>query len=308
MGNYKKDFNKEEYATNKKKEMDELTKKLEQGIQDVFNDENYLNYLKFCARFPRYSLNNQILIMMQCPTATRCQSFTAWKKLGRTVKRGEVGIKIFAPAPYMLTKEIDKTDANGNVVKDSNGNAVKETTAVKICAFKPAYTFDVNQTEGKPLPEFQLNELTQDGCQYLIDALINTLPIPVNFEAIESGVKGYYHIEKDCIVVKEGMSEAQTLKTLTHEAAHSILHTKEQMAEKKKSRDQKECEAESVAYIVCNHFGVDTGDYSFGYLATWSSGKELPELKESLGTIRETAVALIDRIEKALDLKLDEAC
>lgn len=308
MGNYDKNFDKDEYAKNKKKEMDELTAKLEQGITDVFTSENYLQYLDFCSRFPKYSVNNQILIMLQRPDATLCQSFGAWKKAGRSIKKGETGIKIFAPAPFVIDREIEKTDAYGNVMKDSSGNPIKETAQVKVNAFKPVCTFDISQTEGEPLPEFKINELSQNGCQPLIDALMDASTIPVSFEDIESGAKGYYHIEDNRIAVKKGMSDAQTMKTLVHETAHSILHSKEVMTDVKKSKAQKECEAESVAYIVCNHFGVDTGEYSFSYLATWSTGKELPELKSSLNTIRETAMMLIDRIDNNLSKeKLDKA-
>ncbi len=286
----------------RKAEMEEMTTKLEQGVKDVFDEANYQEYLKFCARLPRYSVNNQILIMMQKPDATMCQSFTNWKEANRHVRKGEKGIRILAPAPYKMQKEQEKLDASGKAILDKDGEPMRETVEVTINAFKPVSTFDISQTEGEPVPTPGVDELTGsvEGYETLLAAIKDVVPVPISFEQIDSGAKGFYHLEENRIVVQEGMSEAQTVKTLLHEASHQALHSKEAMdsAGEKKSKNQKETEAESVAYVVCQHYGIDTSDYSFPYVATWSADKEVPELKASLDTIRRTASELIVKIDE----------
>ena len=288
-------------AEARKAEMEEITSKLEKGVKDIFDGANYQQYLNFCAKLPRYSVNNQILIMMQKPDATMCQSFTNWKEVNRHVRKGEKGIRILAPAPYKMQKEQEKVDASGKTVLDKDGEPVKETVEVTINAFKPVSTFDVSQTEGEPIPSPGVDELTGsvEGYETLLAAIKEVVPVPISFEQIDSGAKGFYHLEENRIVVQEGMSEAQTVKTLLHEASHQALHSKEAMdsAGEKKSKNQKETEAESVAYVVCQHYGIDTSDYSFGYVASWSEGKEVPELKASLDTIRRTASEMIQKID-----------
>ena len=289
-------------AEARKAEMEEITSKLEKGVKDIFDGANYQQYLNFCAKLPRYSVNNQILIMMQKPDATMCQSFTNWKEVNRHVRKGEKGIRILAPAPYKMQKEQEKVDASGKTVIDKDGEPVKETVEVTINAFKPVSTFDVSQTEGEPIPTPGVDELTGsvEGYETLLAAIKDVVPVPISFEQIDSGAKGFYHLEENRIVVQEGMSEAQTVKTLLHEASHQALHSKEAMdsAGEKKSKNQKETEAESVAYVVCQHYGIDTSDYSFPYVATWSADKEVPELKASLDTIRRTASELIVKIDE----------
>ena len=289
-------------AEARKAEMEEITSKLEKGVKDIFDGANYQQYLNFCAKLPRYSVNNQILIMMQKPDATMCQSFTNWKEVNRHVRKGEKGIRILAPAPYKMQKEQEKVDASGKAVLDKDGEPVKETVEVTINAFKPVSTFDISQTEGEPIPTPVVDELTGsvEGYETLLAAIKEVVPVPISFEQIESGAKGFYHLEENRIVVQEGMSEAQTVKTLLHEASHQALHSKEAMdsAGEKKSKNQKETEAESVAYVVCQHYGIDTSDYSFPYVATWSADKEVPELKASLDTIRRTASELIVKIDE----------
>ncbi len=288
-------------AEARKAELEEITGKLEKGVKDIFTTEGYKNYLNFCAKLPRYSVNNQILIMMQRPDATMCQSYTGWKEANRFVKKGEKGIRILAPAPYKMEREQDKMDASGKPVLDRDGEPVKEKVEITVNAFKPVSTFDVSQTEGEPIPQIGATELTNgvDGYASLMDAIKQVVPVPISFEQIDSGAKGYFHLEENRIVVQEGMSEAQTVKTLLHEASHQALHSREAMEHSgdRKSRGQKEVEAESVAYVVCQHFGIDTSDYSFPYVATWSEGKEVPELKASLDVIRRTAADLIVKIE-----------
>lgn len=289
-------------AEARKAEMEEITTKLEKGVKDIFDGENYQAYLNFCAKLPRYSVNNQILIMMQKPDATMCQSFTNWKEANRFVRKGEKGIRIFAPAPYKMQKEQDKMDASGKAILDKDGEPVKETVEVTINAFKPVSTFDISQTDGEPVPTPGVDELTGsvEGYETLLAAIKEVVPVPISFEQIDSGAMGFYHLEENRIVVQEGMSEAQTVKTLLHEASHQALHSKEAMdsAGEKKSKNQKETEAESVAYVVCQHYGIDTSDYSFPYVATWSADKEVPELKASLDTIRRTASELIVKIDE----------
>ena len=306
----KNTFDPKAAAEARKAEMDEITTKLEKGVKDVFKSENYKEYLNFCAKLPRYSVNNQILIMLQKPDATMCQSFTGWKDMNRFVRKGEKGIRILAPAPYKTKKEQEKRDESGKVVFDQNGEPVKETVEVTVNAFKPVSTFDVTQTEGDPLPTVGVNELTGtvDGYEKLLAAIREAVPVPISFEQIASGAKGYYQLEENRIVVQEGMSEAQTVKTLLHEASHQALHSKEatEQTDEKKSKNQKETEAESVAYVVCQHYGIDTSDYSFAYVATWSADKEVPELKASLDTIRRAASDLIDKIDEKIAEKANE--
>ena len=297
----KNNFDPKAAAEARKKEMEEITTKLEKGVKDIFSSDNFKDYLNFCAKLPRYSVNNQILIMMQKPDATMCQSFTGWKDMNRHVVKGEKGIRILAPAPYKMEREQDKLDANGRAILDKDGEPVKEKVEVTINAFKPVSTFDVSQTDGDPLPTLGIAELTGsvDGYKTLLDAITEVVPVPITFENIESGAKGYFHLEDNRIAVQEGMSEAQTVKTIIHEAAHQALHSKDALeaSGEKKSKNQKETEAESVAYVVCQHYGIDTSDYSFGYVASWSEGKEVPELKASLDTIRRTASEMIQKID-----------
>ena len=301
------DFDKSKFdpkaaAEARKAEMEEITSKLEKGVKDIFSSDNYKEYLNFCAKLPRYSVNNQILIMLQKPDATMCQSFTGWKDMNRFVRKGEKGIRILAPAPYKMQKEQDKTDASGKAILDKDGEPVKEIVEITVNAFKPVSTFDISQTEGEPVPTVGVSELTGsvEGYEALLAAIKEVVPVPISFEQIDSGAKGYFHLEENRIVVQEGMSEAQTVKTLLHEASHQALHSREAMEQSgdKKSKNQKECEAESVAYVVCQHYGIDTSDYSFAYVATWSADKEVPELKASLDTIRRTAADLIEKIDE----------
>ena len=299
-----KEFDPKELMQMRKEELEQMSSTLEQGVKDIFNSDKYKEYLNFCAKLPRYSVNNQILIMLQKPDATMCQSFGGWKDMNRFVKKGEKGIRILAPAPFKKQVEQDKFDENGHPVFDANGDPVKETKEITVNAFKPVSTFDISQTEGDPIPTFCAEELTGsvEGYDQILEALKSTIPVPISFEDIKGEVKGYYHMEDNRIAVKEGMSQTQTVKTVVHEAAHAILHSKYVMknTDDKKTKNQKETEAESVAYIVCKHFGIDTSDYSFGYLASWSGDKEVPELKNSLETIRRTASDMIIKVEDKL--------
>lgn len=286
-------------------ELHQITDKLEKGVKDVFQSDKYKQFLNVMAKFPRYSVNNTMLIMMQRPDAQLCQSFTGWKQMGRYVKKGEKGISILAPAPYKIEREQTKLDEKGRPVFDADGEPVKEKVEVTIRAFKVVKTFDLSQTDGKELPTIGPSELVGniEGYPKLLQALQEISPVPVSFELIDGDAKGFYHLEDKKIVVQDGMSEVQTIKTLLHEMAHQKLHDKDNVLEAKDiSRNGKEVEAESVAYVVCQHYGINTSDYSFSYVAGWSEGKETPELKASLDKIRQTASEFIYQIDQKMEV------
>lgn len=287
--------------------INEITDKLEKGIKELFEGDKFRNYLNTMSKFHDYSFNNTMLIAMQKPDATLVAGFNAWKnKFKRNVNRGEKGIQIFAPAPYTIKKEQTKMDKDtGLPVLDNDGKPVVEEVTVKIPSFKVVSVFDVSQTSGKELPTLGVDELKGDVKNYekFFEALKTVAPVPVNFENIKDGAKGYFDKEKNIIAINEGMSETQTVKTAIHEIAHSLLHNRNMTKndlEKPKDRSTEEVEAESIAYTVCQHFGIDTSDYSFAYVASWGSGKELPELKASLETIRATANDIINKVEDIL--------
>lgn len=286
-------------------ELHQITDKLEKGVKDVFQSDKYKQFLNVMAKFPRYSVNNIMLIMMQRPDAQLCQSFTGWKQMGRYVKKGEKGISILAPAPYKIEREQTKLDEKGRPVFDADGEPVKEKVEVTIRAFKVVKTFDLSQTDGKELPTIGPSELVGniEGYPKLLQALQEISPVPVSFELIDGDAKGFYHLEDKKIVVQDGMSEVQTIKTLLHEMAHEKLHDKDNVPEAKDiSRNGKEVEAESVAYVVCQHYGINTSDYSFSYVAGWTEGKETPELKASLDKIRQTASEFIYQIDQKMEV------
>ena len=287
----------------------EITDRLEQGIQDLFDSDRFKEYLQVMSKFHNYSFNNTLLIAMQKPDATFVAGYTSWKKdYGRQVVSQAKSIKVLAPSPYKIKKEVDKIDPKTNKpVTDKNGKPVKEETEITVPAFKVVSVFDVSQTEGKELPTIGVDELTGDMEQYadFFKATEQASPVPVGFEKIKSGAKGYYSQTDKRIAINEGMSELQNLKTLIHEIAHAKLHDIDLNAPAKEQADRpdrrtREVQAESIAYTVCQHYGLDTSDYSFAYVAEWSSGRELSELKASLKTIRDTAAELIADIDKNL--------
>ena len=289
-----------------KQKVQEITEKLEQGIKELFESEKYKTYLNTMSKFHNYSFNNTMLIAMQKPDATLVAGFKAWQKnFDRHVKKGEKGIRILAPAPYKIKEERDKIDpVTQELLLDKDGNPQKEEVEITIPAFRAVSVFDVAQTDGKPIPELAAKELLSDveGYQDMIRAVEAISPVPIELEEIAGDSKGYYDREAKRIAVQENMSESQTLKTMIHEVVHSKLHSKEveQDEQMKKDRNTKEVEAESIAYTVCQHFGVDTSDYSFGYIAGWSSGRDTKELRASMDTIRRTASELITGIEEQL--------
>ena len=287
----------------------EITDRLEQGIAELFDSERYREYLKVMSKFHNYSFNNTLLIAMQKPDASLVAGFSAWKNnFGRNVMKGQKGIKIIAPSPFKIRQEVEKIDPHTQKpIIGKDGKPVTEEKEVKIPAYKVVSVFDVSQTEGKELPDIAVDELTGDVDRYkdFFAALEKTSPVPIAFENIEGGSHGYYHLEDKRIAINEGMSELQTLKTAIHEIAHAKLHDIDLNAPKDEQqphvdRRTREVEAESVAYTVCQHYGLDTSDYSFGYVAGWSSGRELSELKSSLETIRSAAAEIINSIDENL--------
>ena len=287
----------------------EITDRLEQGIAELFDSERYKEYLRVMSKFHNYSFNNTLLIAMQKPDASLVAGFSAWKNnFGRNVMKGQKGIKIIAPSPFKIRQEVEKIDPHTQKpIIGKDGKPVTEEKEIKIPAYKVVSVFDVSQTEGKELPDIAVDELTGDVDRYkdFFAALEKTSPVPIAFENIEGGSHGYYHLEDKRIAINEGMSELQTLKTAIHEIAHAKLHdidlnAPEDEQKPRVDRRTREVEAESVAYTVCQHYGLDTSDYSFGYVAGWSSGRELSELKSSLETIRSAAAEIINSIDENL--------
>ena len=284
----------------------EITDRLEQGITELFDSERYKEYLRVMSKFHNYSFNNTLLIAMQKPDASLVAGFSSWKNnFGRNVMKGQKGIKIIAPSPFKIKQEMEKIDPHTQKpIIGKDGKPVTEEKEITIPAYKVVSVFDVSQTEGKELPDIAVDELTGDVDRYkdFFTALEKTSPVPIGFEKIEGSAHGYYHLEDKRIAIDEGMSELQTLKTAIHEIAHAKLHDIDLNAPKDEQqprvdRRTREVEAESVAYTVCQHYGLDTSDYSFGYVAGWSSGRELSELKSSLETIRSAAAEIINSID-----------
>lgn len=281
----------------------DITEKLEQGVEKVFQSDEYKNWLKFCSKFYNYSLNNQLLIYLQKPDASMVAGFTKWKQLGRNVEKGEKGIMIISPAPY-------KKDVM--VKYEQDGEEVIDTETKTFMNFKAAYVFDVSQTNGKEIPSIRPSLLTEQVKDYekIKQAIINTSPVPVSFENIKQdgkGPNGYFNPAKLSISVHNDLSEAQTLKTLIHEIAHSILDYPASDKEKKVDRSTAEVRAESVAFLVCDRLGLDTSDYTFKYVAGWSHGNDIKTLKENLDVINKTLDQIYQKIENELDLNKDQS-
>ncbi|MDY4509464.1 MAG: YodL domain-containing protein [Candidatus Faecousia sp.] len=295
-----------------KERIKEITAGIEKGIMELFESDRYRNYLTTMSRFHRYSLNNVMLIHAQRPNATLVAGFSKWKNsFGRHVKKGEKGIQILAPTPYKIMVDKEKLDPDTKLpMLDDEGKPITEEKEVTIPMFKVVSVFDVAQTEGKPLPQISFS-LTGDVAQYevFMEALRRTSQVPITIEPMEPGMDGYFHLEKQAIFLREGMSQVQTVCAAIHEMAHSRLHNYEKMTELaddgetllvpgEKGRNTEEVEAESISYAVCQYFGIETADNSFGYIATWSQGKELKELRASLETINKTSSELISGIEQ----------
>lgn len=288
------------------KKVEELSQKIKTGISELYESEKYKNHLNVMSKFHNYSVRNQLLIRLQNPTASLVMGYKQWQNnFERNVKKGERGIEILAYSPYLINVEQEKLDENGNKILDKNGNPIKEEVKVKKQAYKKVVVFDISQTDGKEIKDLYLAEdlkFEVENFKSFFSALEEISPVKVEIKNIEnSKAKGYYSPTENKIVVRENMSESQTIKTLIHEIAHAKLHNKDGL----KNRNNKftnffEVEAESVAFIVSNHLGIDTSEYSFGYIAGWSESKELKELMASLELIQGTSSELIKMIDEKL--------
>lgn len=286
------------------KDMNSILKSLETDVENIFTGDKYAQYLQTMSKFHRYSFNNTLLIAMQRPDATLVTGYRNWQTMGRQVKKGEKGITILAPAPIKRKREQEILDQNNKPLLDGNGKPKTEEVEVVIPRFKPTTVFDISQTDGEPIETLAPEELTEAVADYelFMKAITEISPVPIRFDEIEGEAKGYYHSVDKEIVIQKGMSDSQTIKTAIHETGHARLHDKNLMAEQgiEKDRLTKEVEAESVAYCVCSAFGVDTSEYSFPYIAGWSSGRDMKELKTSMDTIRKTAGEMIDELSEKL--------
>ena len=292
------------------KDMDSIMQSLESGVEELFTSNRYQEFLKTMAKFHNYSFNNTMLIAMQRPDATLVTSYKNWQSMGRQVMKGEKGITIIAPAPYKKMKEKEVLDENQRPIMGTDGKPKTEKVEVTVPHFKAVTVFDIAQTSGEPIqtlaPEL-LTAAVQDFDSFM-QAIQKISPVPIRFDEIDGNANGYYHNVDKEIVIKKGLSESQTLKTAIHETAHAKLHDREIMESLgvEKDRLTKEVEAESVAYCVCSSFGLDTSDYSFPYIAGWSSSREMKEMKASMDVIRKTAGEMIDQLTEELEIILEE--
>ena len=292
------------------KDMDSIMQSLESGVEELFTSNRYQEFLKTMAKFHNYSFNNTMLIAMQRPDATLVTSYKNWQSMGRQVMKGEKGITIIAPAPYKKMKEKEVLDENQRPIMGTDGKPKTEQVEVTVPHFKAVTVFDIAQTSGEPIqtlaPEL-LTAAVQDFDSFM-QAIQKISPVPIRFDEIDGNANGYYHNADKEIVIEKGLSESQTLKTAIHETAHAKLHDKEIMESLgvEKDRLTKEVEAESIAYCVCSSFGLDTSDYSFPYIAGWSSSREMKEMKASMDVIRKTAGEMIDQLTEELEIILEE--
>ena len=292
------------------KDMDSIMQSLESGVEELFTSNRYQEFLKTMAKFHNYSFNNTMLIAMQRPDATLVTSYKNWQSMGRQVMKGEKGITIIAPVPYKKMKEKEVLDENQRPIMGTDGKPKTEKVEVTVPHFKAVTVFDIAQTSGEPIqtlaPEL-LTAAVQDFDSFM-QAIQKISPVPIRFDEIDGNANGYYHNADKEIVIKKGLSESQTLKTAIHETAHAKLHDREIMESLgvEKDRLTKEVEAESVAYCVCSSFGLDTSDYSFPYIAGWSSSREMKEMKASMDVIRKTAGEMIDQLTEELEIILEE--
>lgn len=292
------------------KDMDSIMQNLETGVAELFTSERYQEYLKTMSKFHNYSFNNTLLIAMQRPDATLVTGYRNWQSMGRQVKKGEKGITIIAPAPIKRKKEQAVLDQDQKPVIGPDGKPKTEEVEVTLPCFKAITVFDIEQTTGEPIQTLAPEILTAavEDFDLFLQAIREISPVPIRFDAIEGSANGYYHNLDKEIVIKKDMSQSQTLKTAIHETAHARLHDKEIMESQgiEKDRLTKEVEAESVAYCVCSAFELDTSEYSFPYIAGWSSGKEMRELKASMDVIRKTAGEMIDELTEKIEMMLEQ--
>ena len=288
-----------EKQTNRER-LKDITDSIERGLQELFQSDKYAAYLRTMSRFHKYSVNNQMLIYMQKPDATLVAGFNKWRdQFERNVMKGEKGIKIIAPTPFKKKIEEQKLDPDTKLpMLDADGKVIMEEKEIKIPMFKPVTVFDVSQTQGKPLPQLASDlQGNVQNYEVFMEALRRASPVPIDFKPIRDGSDGFFSLDNQSITIREGMSEVQTVSAVVHEIAHSKLHNNVG-AEQQKDRNTEEVEAESISFAVCAYYGISTGENSFGYIATWSKGKELKELRESLETINKTSSELITDIDR----------
>ena len=304
--------------SSRKEKLAVIMKKLEDGVHDLFTSENYRNYLKTMSQFHQYSFNNTLLIALQKPDATLVASYTAWQqKFHRQVRKGEKGITIIAPVPVKEKRELPDNRSKQQSTQPSQPGQTKTEPEEKLhLYFKAVTVFDISSTDGEPLPILDVKELTGSAKGYdaFMQALTAISPVPVRFDEVEGGAKGYYHHVNKEIVIQKDMSQRQTMKTAAHELSHALLHDRDHMKQEgiQKSRQLIEQEAESVAFCVCSYFGLDeengegssVGDYSFPYIAGWAQSADMTELRASMETIRKTAGRIIDGIEAEVTKQL----
>ncbi len=285
----------------------EVMEQLEHGIMGVFDSDRYKEYLRVMSKFHNYSFNNTMLILMQMPGATRLAGFQTWKKMGRYVRKGEKGIKIIAPAPYKKNVKVGRVDSlTMQPILGADGKQLTTEKEIVVPYFKMVSTYDISQTEGNPLPDIAPDELVGDVQDYenLFAALEKISPFPISFEDFSREAYGFCDYQQGRIVIRPGLSELQTVKTTIHEIAHAKMHEAHNPVLEdeppKVDRRTREVQAESVAFAVASHFSLDTSEYTFPYVAAWSSGRERKELRSSLETIRDTAADIIDKVDQQL--------
>lgn len=287
--------------------MDDIMKQLEEGVETFFTSEKYTEYLKVLSRFHTYSVNNSLLIASQRPDATLVAGYRAWQtKFGRTVRTGERGLKIIAPVKEKRTEEVVQRDPTTHeILRNEQGEPIKKTVERQIPKFRVITVFDISQTEGKELPDIGVRQLEGSVTWYrdMMAAIRKVSPVPISIRAMEGPANGYYNDQTKEIVIKDGLSDNQTLKTAIHEVTHAKLHNRSHMKAHgvEKGRNEKEVEAESVAFVVCSRFGLDTSDYSFPYISSYSSNRSLAELRASMDVIRKTAGLMIESIETEME-------
>ncbi|MFR1871636.1 MAG: YodL domain-containing protein [Coprococcus sp.] len=290
--------------------MDSIMQNLETGVAELFSSDRYQDYLKTMSKFHNYSFNNTVLIAMQRPDATLVTGYRNWQSMGRQVKKGEKGITIIAPAPVKKKREREVLDEDQKPVIGEDGKPKTEEVEITLPYFKAITVFDIGQTTGEPIQTLAPEILTVavEDFDLFLEAIRNISPVPIRFDEISGSANGYYHTVDKEIVIREGMSDSQTLKTAIHETAHARLHDRELMEDQgiEKDRLTKEVEAESVAYCVCSAFTLDTSEYSFPYIAGWSSGKEMRELKASMDVIRKAAGDMIDELTEKIEMMLEQ--
>ena len=284
----------------REEKMSQIQERLLASTQEIFQSDKYAQYISTMAKFPHYSINNCILIAAQCPTASYVCGYKKWQTdFNRTVNRNEHGIMIIAPVKYKAEVEELQFDENSHPVLDENGVQKKEKVSREFQGFRPAYVFDLQQTSGEELPSLvSLLNASVEDFETLKAIVMKVSPVPISFEPVDSGANGFFSPTEQRIVIKEGMPELQTIKTMIHEVAHASLGHGGK--DDKWDRESKEVQAESVAYWVASMLNLDTSDYSFGYIAGWSKDKEVSELKENLELIKTTADVISSAIEKEL--------